>query len=321
MNAPAPQRTTKPAPAPRVSRMRLDSVVKGKLQKPISVVGYGPEGVGKSSFAAGAPKPIFVGGEDGTAQLDVVRFPSPQTWEDVLDTPRVLLQEAHDYQTVVYDTLDWIEPLIWQHCCDRDGFPNIEAYGYGKGYQAALDEWRRFLAALEQLMHTKHMNVVLLAHSWIRPFKNPAGEDFDRYELKFNAKAAGLVKEWAEAVLFMNWETFAKKDERTKRVKGVSTGARMIYTERKAAYDAKNRYSLPEELPLSWADFEAAIQAGAVAPAADLRAEILRKAAQLGGELEAKIVATLEKAGDDAASLATINNRVNARLAEKGDQQ
>jgi hypothetical protein len=314
----APQPIKRPAAPPRAVRMRLDAVTKGRLQKPISAICYGPEGVGKSTFGAGAPKPIFVGAEDGTAQLDVERFPSPTEWLDVLDVPRVLLEEKHEYETVVFDTLDWIEPLIWAHCSERDGFENIEAYGYGKGYQVALDEWRRLLSSLERLMNERRMNVVLLAHSWIKPFKNPSGEDFDRYELKINNKAAGLVKEWAEAVLFANWETFARKDERTKRFKGVSTDARMLYTTRRAAYDAKNRYSLPEELPLSWADFEAGVRAGTVAPVADLKAEIARKAAQLGGDLEALIIKTVENAGDNAQSLALINNRINAKLAEKG---
>lgn len=320
MNATAPKIAPKPAPAQRPSRMRLDMITKGKLRKPISVVCYGPEGVGKSSFAAGAPRPIFVGAEDGTAQLDVVRFPSPAEWNDVLDVPRVLMNEPHEYQTLVIDTLDWVEPLIWAHICQEFGQPNIEAFGFGKGYQVALDEWRKLLSSLEQLMRAKSMNVVLLAHSWIKPFKNPQGEDFDRYELKFHAKAAGLVKEWSEAVLFANWETFAKEDKRTKRVKGVSSGARVIYTERTAAYDAKNRYSLPEELPLSWSDFESAVAAGAVAPVADLKAEIARKAALLGGELETLIGETVAKAGDNAESLAKINNKVNVKLAEKGIQ-
>lgn len=319
MNA-APKIAPKPAPTPRPSRMRLDMITKGKLRKPISVVCYGPEGVGKSSFGAGAPRPIFVGAEDGTAQLDVERMPAPESWDDILDAVRVLTNDPHEYKTLVLDTLDWIEPMIWAYCCNRDGEPNIEAYGYGKGFQVALDEWRLLIAALERLMRTKGMNIVLLAHSWIKAFKNPQGEDFDRYELKIHGKAGGLVKEWAEAVLFANWETFAKEDSKTKRVKGVSTGARLLYTERKAAYDAKNRYSLPEELPLGWDDFAAAIDAGAVAPVADLKTEIARKAALLGGELEAKIAELLAKAGDNAESLALINNKANAKLAEKGIQ-
>jgi ribosome assembly protein YihI (activator of Der GTPase) len=321
MTATATRSVSKPQPLPpRQNRMKLDAVISGKLKKPITVVCYGPEGVGKSSFGAGAPGAIFVGAEDGTAQLDVKRFPSPQNYLDIIDAVRTLRTEQHEYQTLVMDTMDWIEPLLWQHVCQRDGQANIEAYGYGKGYQVALDEWRMLLSELDRLVQEKRMNVVLLAHSQIRPFKNPQGEDFDRYELKVHAKAAGLIKEWAEAVLFANWETFAKEDKRTKRVKGVSSGARLIYTERTAAFDAKNRYSLPEELPLSWADFDAAVNAGQVAPVADLRAEIERKALQLGGELETKILETLVKAGDNAESLALINNRCNARIAELAEK-
>lgn len=318
MTAAAAQAIPKQQPQPAPSRMRLERVTRGKIARPVRVVLYGPEGVGKSTFGAGAPKPIFLGAEDGTAQLDVARFPAPESWDDVLEAIRVLAHETHDYESLVVDSLDWIEPLIWKHVCKRDAQDNIEAYGYGKGYQVALDEWRRLLAGFEYLSRAKPMHIVLLAHSWIKPFKNPAGEDYDRYEMKLHAKAAGLMKEWVEAVLFTNWETFAKKDERTKRVRGVSSGARLIYTERHAAYDAKNRYSLPEELPLSWSDFEAAVQSGQVAAPADIRAEILRKAALLGGELEKAIIETTEKAGDDAGRLAQINNRANAKMAEKG---
>jgi hypothetical protein len=300
------------------SRMTLTNVSKGKVKKPTRVVLYGPEGVGKSTFGANAPKPIFLGSEDGTDQLDVQRFPTPETWEDVFAALRVLATEPHDYETLVVDSLDWLEPLLWEHVCKRDGEANIEAYGYGKGYQVALDEWRRMLAGLEQLRKAKPMHVVLLAHSVIKPFKNPTGDDFDRYELKIQAKAAGLIKEWSDAVLFANWETFAKKDSKTERVKGVSTGARLIYTERRAAFDAKNRYSLPDEMPLAWEDFAAAVDAGHVAEPSALRAEITRKAQLLGGEVEIKILELLAKAGDNAESLALINNKANAKLAEKG---
>lgn len=311
MAAPTAVRPSTPTPPPK---MTLQSVIRGKLQQPTRSVLYGPEGVGKSTFGAGAPSPIFLGAEDGTGQLDVARFPQPDSFEDALEALRTLVRETHDFQTLVVDTVDWLEPLIWRHICARDKQANIEDYGYGKGYVVALDEWRRFLAGLEAVRRAKRMHLVLIAHAWIKPFKNPAGDDFDRYELKVHAKAGGLLKEWADSVLFANYETFAKKDEKTKRVKGISTGARLLYTQRTAAYDAKNRYSLPEELPLSWADYFAAVQAGQVAPPEQLRAEIQRKAAQLGGELQKSILETLAKAGDDAAQLALINDRVNARI-------
>lgn len=303
--------------------MRLDAVVKGKIDQPMRLTMMGPEGVGKSTFGANAPKPIFVGAEDGTAQLDVARFPSPTSLQDVRDAVHVLTNEKHDYETVVFDSLGWIEPLIWAHVCTAAGVATIEEVGggYGKGYTAAVDHWRTFLASLERLRKAKPMHVIFLAHTHAKTFKNPTGEDYDRYVMNINEKAAGPIYQWCDAVLFANWETFIKEDKKSKRVKGVGVGARIVYTERAAAWDAKNRYNLPEELPLSWVDFEAAVRAGAVAPVVDLKAEIIRKAAELGGETEKKILETLEKAGDDARSLALINNKCNVRISEKGVQQ
>ncbi|WP_426751760.1 ATP-binding protein [Myxococcus sp. Y35] len=314
-----PQRSNpppKPAASPPPSRMSLGALVKGKRSSPVRVVLYGVEGIGKSTFGADAPGAVFLGAEDGTDHLDVTRFPSPESWQEILDAVRVLTLEQHDYQTLVVDTLDWAEPMLWDFICKRDGFANIEAYGYGKGYSAALDEWRVFLAALDRLRKAKAMNVILLAHSQIRPFKNPEGEDFDRYELKLHAKAGGLIKEWAEHVLFANYETFAAKDSKTKRVRGVSTGARLVYTQRTAAYDAKNRGDLPESMPLSWADFAAALASHQPADPRALEAAIREKTARLSEEDRGKALAAIERAAGDAVKLAKLNDWTNARMGE-----
>lgn len=316
MPAVAQPKPATPITPSKPSRMTLATLVKGKLQQPTRVVLYGVEGIGKSTFGADAPAPIFLGAEDGTSQLDVTRFPSPESWQEVLDAVRLLTNETHPYQTLVVDTLDWAEPLLWAFICQRDAQKNIEAYGYGKGYQAALDEWRVFLAALERMRAAKGVNVILVAHSWIKPFKNPEGDDFDRYEMKLNTKASGLVKEWADCVLFANFEVLTQRDDK-KRVRGVDSDARVIHTHRRAAYDAKNRYGLPETLPLSWADFQAAMQKGEVAAPSVLKAEILRKAKLLGGEVETKTVASLERCGEDAVKLAQLNNWASAKVAEK----
>lgn len=296
-------------------RMTLESIQGGRRVRPVRVVGYGPEGVGKSTFGAGAPSPVFIGPEDGTDHLDVQRFPAPKSLEDVYDAVRVLGTTDHSYQTLVIDTLDWMEPVLWDHICKRDAQDNIEAYGYGKGYVAAVDEWRRLLSILDRLRDVKSMHIVLLAHSWIRSFKNPEGEDFDRYQLKLHDKSSGLIKEWADCVLFFNYETYAAKDSKTKRIRGVSTGSRLIHTTRTAAYDAKNRYDLPESMPLDWSDFFAAVQTHRPADPVALLAEITRKAKLIGGDAEAKAMAKTVDA--DAATLAKINDRLNALIAQK----
>jgi hypothetical protein len=303
-----PQSTTLSGAPP--SRMSLGAVVTGRIAAPMRVLLYGVEGVGKSSFAAGAPAPVFLAAEDGTNELDVARLPLAQDWQDVLDAVHLLQNEKHAYKTLVIDTLDWIEPMIWRFICARDSEKDIESYGYGKGYTKALQEWQFLLQRLDGLRRGG-MHVVLLAHSWIKPFKNPQGEDYDRYELKLNKQAAGICKEWPDCVLFANHEVRAKLDDKTKRVRGESSGARFIYTARTAAYDAKNRYGLPKMLPLSWADFAAA---AAKRHSGIARTEIEKLIEQLPEGKRPLATAALASAGDDQAALAVVRNRVHATL-------
>lgn len=306
--------TKPPLGAPR--RMTLANLIKGKQQEPVRVLLFGPEGVGKSTFGADAPKPIFLAPEDGTGQLDVPRFPKPETWDETLEAVRTLTEESHDFQTLVIDTLDHLEPLLWRKLCVDAKVDLIEDIGggFGRGYVAAVDGWRSFLAALERMRTVRKMGIVMLAHSCVRTFKSPDSDDFDRYELKLHAKSAGLLKEWVDAVLFANYETLTAKDGKTKRVKGVSTGARLIYTVRTAAYDAKNRYNLPESLPLSWAEFASEMRGDDKQVAATIEA-IREKSAGLSPDDQAKVAKAIERAGGDAAKLAQLNDWINAQAA------
>lgn len=292
----------------------LAGAQKGKKQRPWRMLVYGVEGVGKSTLAAASPSPLFIG-EDGVNHLDAARLPV-DSWTGLRVAVRALATEQHDYKTVVFDTVDWIEPLNWAFCCQRDEEKSIEGYGYGKGYVAAASEWGVLLSDLERLQRDRGLNVMLLGHCQQKTFKNPVGEDFDRYELKLNPKASGLLKEWCDAVLFANHEEFTKKDERTKRVRGVSTGARWLHTNRTAAFDAKNRFGFPEALPLQWADVEAAM-AASVVDVPTLVAELKRKAAQLGGDDEKKVEAAIGRANGDAVKLGQLNTWCNAQLTLK----
>lgn len=302
-------------PAPPVqSRMKLGAITKGRLERPMRVLAFGIEGIGKSTFAANAPNPIFIAAEDGTAQLDVARFPEPKSWREVFDAIDELIDGEHDFKTIVVDTLDWLEPLCWQAVCERNKWKSIEDGGYGKGYVAALDEWRLFLARLERLRERRGMHIIFLAHSWVKTFKSPDTDDFDRYELKIHSKAGGLLKEWADAVLFARYETFSHVDDKTKRAKGVSTGARVIHTQRTAAYDAKNRYDLPETLPLDWQAFAEAAQKHAPASPERLRARIAKLLEQADDATREKVTTAVEAAQNDAAKLAKYADALAARI-------
>lgn len=307
-----------PAPAPQnsPSRVSLQKVVSGRLSQPLRVLLYSVEGCGKSTFASKATAPIFVAAEDGTAHLDVSRLgPTDMTWQEIKDAVRVLTDEPHDFRTLVLDTVDWAEPLLWSYICGRDNRLSIEDYGYGKGYVAALDEWRVLLAALERLRARRRMHIILLAHSSIRTYKNPSGEDFDRYELKINPKASSLLKEWADCVLFANYDVQAVLDTKTKRVRGADTGARMLYTTWNAAYDAKNRYDLPPVMPLEWSELETAVEAHRPGDPEELKKSITENLPRLDEEAKAKATDALERAGGDAARLSQLNNWINGKLA------
>lgn len=306
------------------TRMTLESVTRGKIRKPKKVGVMGPEGIGKTTFGAGSPNPIFICAEAGTEMVDVNRFPTPQDWKDVLDGVRVLQKPGHEFKSLVIDTLDWIEPLIWKKVCEDAKVKSIEQVGggYGKGYLAAVDQWRVLLYELE-LVREAGMNVILLAHSKIKNFNNPEGDNFDRWEMAINDRAAGIVKQWVNDFMFANYETLTRSGEGfdKKKHKGVDTGERYLYTTRRAAFDAKHRGILPDQIPLSWDDYERARDASDAMVSPELVADIERKAKLIGGEVEKITMQNLGKYRDDFARMSLLNNRLDAKLAELKEKE
>lgn len=300
----------RPAAQPQPRRMKIGTVSSGVARQPDRILIYGVGGVGKSTFLAESPSPIFIDTQDGTSRLGVARFPKPQSWQDVLDALDELATEPHAYKTLAVDLLDDIEELIWKHICARDDQENIISYGYGKGFDVALSEWRVFMAKVERLRREKGMGVIMAAHSAVKSFKNPEGEDYDRYGLQINDKASGLIRGWCDTVLLARHETVLKTDPKKKRTRGISTGARLIHTVETAAYYAKNRDNLPDTLPLDYAAFAAAVEAGQPADPAAIRAEIAELAANVDEATRAKVEHNVKAAGDDSARLVRVLNRL-----------
>jgi hypothetical protein len=192
--------------------------------------------------------------------LDVARFPQTESIGELLAQVRALQTEKHDFNSVVLDSLDWVEPLIWKAVCDEAKVETIEQAfgGYGKGYVRALDLWRTLLRELSVL--NEHMHVLLIGHAQIKSFQDPElPTAYDRYQLKINDKAAALVREAADAVLFARFETELVKTNGKTRAYG--EGNRIMYTESRPGWDAKNRFKLPFVMPLDWKTFGDAIRA------------------------------------------------------------
>ena len=301
------------APVGSGSRMTLANLTKGKIAKPLRVIVHGVEGAGKSTFGANAPDPIFLAAEDGTSHLDVTRFPTPLTWMEAIEATRELLRAERSFKTLVIDSLDWLEPLCWAHVAQiaRKPFADME---FGKGFVMAIERWRDFLLSLDLLVRNRKMNIVMIAHTHIKRVDDPQTGPFDRYQMKLHDKSAAVLREWADAVLFARHEV--KTVERNGKTRGVSSGHRVLHTTWTAAYDAKNRFDLPEVLPLDWSEFEAACKAHVPADPGKLRAEIEGLLAQLGEEERAKGEKALrEWAGDNAARLAQLLDRVRGKVA------
>ncbi|CDF04914.1 putative uncharacterized protein [Megasphaera elsdenii CAG:570] len=229
-------------------------IISGKIIKPQKVVIYGPEGIGKSTFAAQFPKPLFIDTEGSTSHLEVDRLPRPTSWQMLKQYIKDLKGDTMGYHTLVIDTADWAERLCEEAICQSNGKIGIEDFGYGKGYTYVKEEFGRLLDSLSDLIDAG-MNVVLTAHSIIRKFELPEETGaYDRYELKLGQKAgnqcAALAKEWADMVLFVNYKeiVITTKDNKKK----VSGGKRVMYTAHNPCWDAKNRHGLAEELPFDY---------------------------------------------------------------------
>jgi len=232
----------------------LDQIHRGRERGARRTMIYGTEGIGKSTFGAGAPNPIFLPTEDGVRDIDTAKFPRITTYDQALAALADLYEGQHDFKTVVVDTLDALERMIWAEVAKKFRKTSIEEIGYAKGYTFALDYWKGFLEGLDALREKKGMGCVLIAHSQVQRFANPEGDDYDRYAPKLHKLAAGLVQEWADEVFFATYKVYVKVEGEgfRKAGKAVGTGERTLHTAATPAFHAKNRLALPPELPLSW---------------------------------------------------------------------
>ena len=226
-------------------------IIRGKIPCAKKTVIYGPEGVGKSTFAAKFPDPVFIDTEGSTKNMDVARLPRPSSWQMLLQEIDHVRNTPGLCKTLIIDTIDWAEQMCVEFICSKHGKSGVEDFGYGNGYVYTKEEFGRFLNKLEDVVE-KGVNVVLTAHAHLKKFEQPDEMgSYDRYELKLGKKTASqtapLVKEWSDMLLFCNYKTYSVAvDDKGKKHKAQG-GKRVMYTNHHPCWDAKNRYGLPEE--------------------------------------------------------------------------
>ena len=232
------------------------NITRGKIMSAKKVVIYGPEGIGKSTLAAQFPDPLFIDTEGSTKEMDVARLDKPTSWEFLLSELEFVRTQC-PCKTLVIDTIDWAEQLCIKCVCDRAGKKGIEDFGWGNGWTYEKEEFERFLTALEAIVNAG-INVVLTAHAALRKFEQPDEMgSYDRWEMKLGKKTtnyiAPLVKEWADLVLFANYKVISVAADKDGKKHKAQVGKRIMYTSHHPCWDAKNRYGLPEEIPMDYA--------------------------------------------------------------------
>jgi len=226
-----------------------------KINRPPRLVVYGPHKIGKSTFGASCPAPVFIQTEDGLQGITTSAFDLCTDLNDVFACLNFLYEEQHQHKTVIIDSLDWLEKLIFADICKEKSLTDIGEIPYGRGYSLAENIWKNILNKLEELNLERRMMVVLLAHAKIEKFEDPERENYDRYSLDLQKKGAGLVSEWADILGFASYRVATLTKDAgfgQKVVKAKSTGERILNLEERASFTAGNRYQLPAQLPFSW---------------------------------------------------------------------
>lgn len=229
---------------------------------------YGPPGIGKTSIGAATPSPVFLidDQEDGVSTLkaskliaaDVPVLPAVSKWEDVGEVLDQLTAGKHEFRTLVIDTLGGLERLCHEFVCrtEYNGNWGEKGFtGYARGFEASLPHWRLLLKKLDRLRSDRGMAIVALAHSLVRPYKNPEGDDYDRWIADLHHKSWSVTHKWADMILFANYHV--KVDDSGPRAKGKGGQVRFFNAEHHAAYDAKNRHGLPAMIPMGSSGSEA----------------------------------------------------------------
>jgi hypothetical protein len=322
------------AVVPLAKQMIEDDLVSfGNVAKPHRVLLYGGDKVGKTTFLMDSGA-FIIGNEDGFGTRNPPHA-KPQTIPDWASIKNVLKRFAPGgshhgrFPHIGFDSLDWIErDYVMPHVCKAFGWKSADDSPFQRAWKEALTEWREFLSLCERI-RDGGTGLILLAHSHVKPYKNPEGPDYDRYTLALNEKAGALIRQWVDVCLFANSKTLVDVDEKTKKAKAFGGRTVMAYSERTAAFDAGNRLGLPPEFPLSWDVYESAAKGEDIDERiADLEQQIRAALATVGdAEIQKKTEGWLPgavaaaKKSKDVKTLKETLNKLNARIQKNKEQE
>lgn len=263
----------------------LSTLKKEKQFNAPRILLLGAEKIGKSSWACSANNPIVLPmkGEEGVDDLISPNVHSTDTCEslnDVLGWLYALYTNDTDRQTIILDSASALQPLLWDTTIKRWNSAkedkqktavSIETVGggYSKGYSEALVEWRLVTEALDALRKDKNMTSIIIGHVTVKEESDPIVGVYNAFNFALDKKAASLLYQWADLILFANYKGAVKKEDKgfnaeAKRGIDQAPNQRFLYTQKRLAHPGGCRGiygSLPYEIPLSWDAFIQAVNA------------------------------------------------------------
>lgn len=235
-----------------IANMRTRTVA-----QPPRVLIHGPTGLGKTTLGCEFPAPFLLDVEGrrpvDLAHEDVPGFDGDQlaTYQDVIDALSSLYNDDHSFQTLIFDTLDRFEPIVWQKACDDNGWKSIEEPGWGKGYTETASYWRTLLDWFIALRRDRGMAIVLIAHSEIKSIPSPTIGPHPSYDVRLHKTALSMITYEMDAIFFMNRDASAQVEKigknQTRTTHATGGGTRWVYCDGRPAFTAKGLPGMPDK--------------------------------------------------------------------------